>query len=331
MMTASREITVYSSDGLNRIGVLQRGEEVLTLGDTGAGTVVAYIIGLVKNEDKAALLTQDEWEKAGTAADRLCAFAQAQVDNGSIYVLGAQGQTGGEITEAWIKMREHNDTANTKRAVALWKKRLAAGYAGLRAFDCSGLVIRHLPGREADIRDKNANGIYYDLCDPIDKTALSAGDLVFKKYLTNSRMYHVGVYMGDNTVVHAKGRDDGVVREAISKTGWEPLRAAPLLRRRGGAGGLLPPAQEHRQAVYERRGRDGGAGGAGNEGLQPRRRGRCVRPGHRSGGEGVSVGKRPGNRRHRRAHNVGGAGGMRMRTRPRGYRPRGLTQWQRKG
>jgi len=33
-------------------------------------------------------------------------------------------------------------------------------------------------------------------------------------------MYHVGVYMGDGSVVHAKGRDDGVVRESLCATGW---------------------------------------------------------------------------------------------------------------
>jgi cell wall-associated NlpC family hydrolase len=220
MKTAAREITVYSSDGQNRIGALQRGEKVLELSDTDAGTVIAYIVGLVKSEDKAALLTQEEWEKTGTAADRLCAFAAAQADNGSIYVLGAQGQTGGEITEAWIKMREHNDASNYNRAIALWKKRLAAGYKNLRAFDCSGLIIRHLLDEKLVSSDKTANGIYFDLCDPIGNTALAAGDLVFRKYLTQNRMYHVGVYMGDGTVVHSKGRDDGVVREATAKTNW---------------------------------------------------------------------------------------------------------------
>ena len=220
MKTAAREITVYSSDGQKVIGALQRGEQTLVLGETGAGTVVAYIIGLVKAEDKAALLSQDEWERQSTAADRLCAFAQAQVDNGSIYVLGGQGETGSQITEAWITKREHGDAANIKRVVALWKKRLAQGYTNLRAFDCSGLIIRHLLDEKLISGDKTANGIYYDLCDPIDKSALAAGDLVFRKYATSSRMYHVGVYMGDGTVVHAKGRDHGVVREPLSKAGW---------------------------------------------------------------------------------------------------------------
>ena len=43
---------------------------------------------------------------------------------------------------------------------------------------------------------------------------------MFKKYAAQNRMYHVGVYMGDGTVVHAKGRDDGVVRESLAKAGW---------------------------------------------------------------------------------------------------------------
>ncbi|MEL7604079.1 MAG: peptidoglycan-binding protein, partial [Bacillota bacterium] len=64
------------------------------------------------------------------------------------------------------------------------------------------------------------NGLYYTACDALEKAELAAGDLVFKKYATSNRIYHVGIFMGDGTVVHAKGRDYGVVREGISKTGW---------------------------------------------------------------------------------------------------------------
>jgi len=220
MKTATREITVYSRDGKNRIGALQRGEQTLVLGESDSGTVVAYIIGLVKAADKAALVEADAWEKQSSAADKLCAFAEEQVENGSIYVLGAQGQTGGEITEAWIKMREHSDASNYKRAVALWKKRLAAGYKNLRAFDCSGLVVRWLMDNGYLKSDRTANGLYFSECDAIGKSELAAGDLVFRKYVTKNQMYHVGVYMGDGSVVHSKGRDDGVTREAISKTNW---------------------------------------------------------------------------------------------------------------
>jgi peptidoglycan hydrolase-like protein with peptidoglycan-binding domain len=154
------------------------------------------------------------------AAQEMCSFANQQVKNGSIYVLGAQGQTGSQITEAWIKKREHNVASNYKRAIALWKKRLAAGYTSLCAYDCSGLVVKWLMDNGYLKSDKTANGLYFDACSAISKSTLQTGDLVFKKYSSKNRMYHVGIYMGDGTVVHAKGRDSGVVREAISADGW---------------------------------------------------------------------------------------------------------------
>ena len=220
MKTAAREIKVYSRDGGIVIGALQRGEQTLVLGETDAGTAIAYIIGLVKPEDEAALLDEDAWDKQSSAADRLCAFVAAQAENGSIYVLGAQGQTDSQITKSWIKLREHNKASNYNRAIALWKKRLATGYKNLCAYDCSGLIVKHLNDTGLLKGDRTANGLYYDECRAIGKNELAAGDLVFRKYATNSKVYHVGVYMGDGSVVHSKGRDDGVIRESIGKTGW---------------------------------------------------------------------------------------------------------------
>ena len=151
---------------------------------------------------------------------KLCAFAQAQVDNGSIYVLGGQGETLNQITDSWIAKREHYDANNIKRVKALLGKRIELGFINLRAYDCSGLIIRFLLDEKLESKDKTANGIFFDYCIQIDKSELRAGDLVFKKYATKNQMYHVGVYMGDGTVVHAKGRDVGVVREKLSATGW---------------------------------------------------------------------------------------------------------------
>ena len=69
-------------------------------------------------------------------------YLQEQVNNHSIYVWGAQGQTG--ITEDWIRKKE-TSKANGDRAVAYWKKQVNAGYGKtLRAFDCSGLGMYFL-------------------------------------------------------------------------------------------------------------------------------------------------------------------------------------------
>jgi peptidoglycan hydrolase-like protein with peptidoglycan-binding domain len=155
-----------------------------------------------------------------TWSGKLTSFAAEQVKNGSIYVLGAQGQTGTQINEKWIMYREHDISSNYKRAIAFWKKQLEKGYADLHAYDCSGLVVKFLLDNNLLDRDLNANGLYYTACDAIEKNKLVAGDLVFKKKATSSRIYHVGIYMGDGTVVHSKGRDYGVVRESIFATGW---------------------------------------------------------------------------------------------------------------
>ena len=67
------------------------------------------------------------------------AYLDEQAANHSIYVWGAQGQTGSQITEDWIRKRE-SSAANAEAAISFWKKQCEAGYGDvLRAFDCSGL------------------------------------------------------------------------------------------------------------------------------------------------------------------------------------------------
>ena len=70
--------------------------------------------------------------------EEFIAHLEEEVKNGSIYVWGAQGQGADVISEAWITKKETSAT-NAKRAIALWKKRVAEGYGDrLRAFDDNG-------------------------------------------------------------------------------------------------------------------------------------------------------------------------------------------------
>lgn len=220
MRMATKQIAVYSSDGKSQIGTLAYGDTVLVLSGDKTGTYIAYIIGRIAAENAQYLAEAEQWAAQVSARGKLAAYAAAQAENGSIYVLGAQGQTGGAITEAWIKYREHGKAANYKRAIAFWKKQLGKGFAGLRAYDCSGLVVAHLMAEGYIKSDLTANGLYFSACKGISKSEICAGDLVFKKYAAKNKMYHVGIYMGDGTVVHAKGRDYGVVRESLIKGGW---------------------------------------------------------------------------------------------------------------
>lgn len=144
------------------------------------------------------------------------AYLNEQVENHSIYVWGAQGQTGATITEKWIKNRETSD-ANANRAIKFWKKQVEAGYGDvLRAFDCSGLGMYWLQSIAQICKsDMNANGMR-GKCKKITKAELQPGDFVF---IVNSsgRATHVGYVVDtDLNVVEARGRDYGVVKGKLS-------------------------------------------------------------------------------------------------------------------
>lgn len=213
MKVAKQNTPVYSRDGKHIIGELERGEKTLVLGETGSGTVVAYVLGVIKPEHEKRLVDEQDWHDEISEVDRFLAWIAAQI--GCLYVWGAQGQ---KMTAALIKLRE-NSVRNYNRAMAQYNKHVKNGET-LIAYDCSGLVVKYLMDRGLIGYDTTANGLYTTQCVAISESDLKAGDLVFKKSRTSSRIYHVGVYMGDGTVVHAKGRDDGVVRESFGKAGW---------------------------------------------------------------------------------------------------------------
>lgn len=191
------------------------------------------MLGLVKPAHSDRLADEEEWNERMTETDRFLAWVALQV--GCLYVWGAQGQ---QMTPQLIKKRE-NSSRNYKRAMAQFIKHAKAGKT-LVAYDCSGLVVKYLLDRGLMERDTTAHGLYTRECMDIGKDDLTAGDLVFKKSRTSSRIYHVGVYMGDGTVVHAKGRDDGVVREDFGRAGWNRF------------GQLKAMGQEKSAAVFTR-------------------------------------------------------------------------------
>ena len=132
---------------------------------------------------------------------------------GSIYVLGAQGEA---ATEALIRKMEKSET-NINRVLALYRKRLADGKTNIKMYDCSGLIICYFLEHGYIATDTNASGLY-SKCKAIKQSELKAGDLVF--HHNGIKIHHVGVYIGDNMVIHAKGRDVGVVKEKFSTNDW---------------------------------------------------------------------------------------------------------------
>ncbi len=88
-------------------------------------------------------------------------------------------------------------------------------WIGKEAGDCSDLILFGLKkdNKLNPNQDYTAEGIYINLCRPITKAELKAGDLVFTK--TASGIVHVGVYMGANRVTHARGTFYGVVNTQL--------------------------------------------------------------------------------------------------------------------
>lgn len=137
---------------------------------------------------------------------------------GDIYVYGAEGET--DISAEWIRKME-TSKANANRAIALWTLR-HLDRSPLAAWDCSGLIVKWLLDNHYIKGDLSSRGLYA-ACVTVDKAGLQPGDLVYRYGMSSGllRIHHVGVYVGDGQVVHAKGRDEGVVMEGIDQNGAE--------------------------------------------------------------------------------------------------------------
>lgn len=155
------------------------------------------------------------------------AYLEERVKNHDIYVWGAQGEGKGVITEAWIRRKETSEK-NAERAVACWKKQVAAGYGErLRAFDCSGLAMRFLMDKGLEKSDMSANSMM-GRCTPIEKEQLMPGDFVFKLE-KNGRAHHIGFIVDERfNVIEAKGRDVGVVKSSLKN--WDAYGRPPYFR-----------------------------------------------------------------------------------------------------
>lgn len=137
-----------------------------------------------------------------------------QVNKG-IYVWGGNGENLLAMGDpfAWIK-RHESISANADRDMTLFEVRVAQGVAPIQAFDCSGLVYWAQKKAGVGYGDMTANG-YFKECKAVEQ--MKPGTLVF--HHNGIKCVHVGVYMGDDTVIECKGRDVGVVETRYSKNG----------------------------------------------------------------------------------------------------------------
>ena len=147
------------------------------------------------------------------------AYLEQEIANGSIYVLGGQGQRY-PFEDKWLLLREHNSQSNVNRIKKTLEKRIADGYdpKNIGAFDCSGLGMYYLIKEKYLPSDLNANGMRGQ-CENISREDLMRGDWVF--VMDGNRATHIGYVVDkDLNVIEARGRDYGVVKTKIAERNW---------------------------------------------------------------------------------------------------------------
>lgn len=126
------------------------------------------------------------------------------------YVYGGQGEIlTQERLDQLVKQFGKDHYYGTDKNAAIW--------IGKQCFDCSGLVVWVL--QQMNILKANedypAQGIYENLCIPSTRESLQSGDLCFVNGSVKGRIDHVGIYVGNNEVVHARGTKYGVVKTGV--------------------------------------------------------------------------------------------------------------------
>lgn len=160
---------------------------------------------------------------------QLCAFVRSQVGHG--YVWGGKGEdlTRMSDPEGWIRRKEIS-SLNALRAIVFFLEAQSNRRGPVRAYDGSGLILRFLQDAGLTRQSMDCRDLFR-ACLPRCRCDLSPGDLVFR---CNGRdVFHVGVYLGDDLVCEARGRDEGVVIRPMDASGrgyWNRYGALPLLQ-----------------------------------------------------------------------------------------------------
>jgi hypothetical protein len=161
----------------------------------------------------------------------LVAYAKAQL--GLPYWYGTFGQVGSESLFK-SKAKQYAATGYYTRWTDYQKQ------YGLRVHDCVGLIKGYIwsdtavsvPKYKAT-QDKSAVGMYTAsvIKGTISSFPKHIGQLVYKSSVkTNAkRIHHVGVYIGNDCVIEAKGHEEGVVQTKFSTGNWTHWSQCPYI------------------------------------------------------------------------------------------------------
>lgn len=151
---------------------------------------------------------------------------ESQVENNSIYVLGAQGEDFTTITPKWLESKE--EPRRIGQIFGLLANKYTDGKSMKKAkcFDCSGLFVYFalMDKNKLLPYDMTADGIYRYTTEKHGKAIkldeLRCGDFVFQTSGNKSK-HHIGYIVENGYVIEAKGRSAGVVKNKFDKKNWD--------------------------------------------------------------------------------------------------------------
>lgn len=152
-----------------------------------------------------------------TAEDLIGKFRQALNDDWG-YIWGTAGVM-------WTKARQEqlNKTTDSNRALS---RKYGSKWIGHMVADCSGLFCWAFKQYGLEMSHISSN-IYKSYCTSVKgkltdalKKTIPAGCAVFTGDTANDHP-HVGLYVGDNTVIEAKGTVDGVIASKLTESRWK--------------------------------------------------------------------------------------------------------------
>lgn len=94
------------------------------------------------------------------------------------------------------------------------------GHTRKKGTDCSGMIME-LFLEVYNLKLPRSSAMQQEFARPIDYSDMQPGDLVFFSTAKNSsRVNHVGLYIGDNRMIHASG-SRGVMESALGEKYWQ--------------------------------------------------------------------------------------------------------------
>lgn len=143
-------------------------------------------------------------------------YLKAQI--GQPYLWGGQHTLLTQENLCEILSRREKTAENADRVRRYCEQAFAKGHKTLYGYDCSGLGVYYLLKTGLLKKDTTAHGLM-GLC-VLKEQAPEKGWWVFKTD-SSGRATHIGYMISHTRLIHAKGRDSGVVEEAYRREDWD--------------------------------------------------------------------------------------------------------------